>query len=181
MFRITVLRRGVPEQVFDLRDPLVRIGRGAGNEVLLRDPDKTVSRNHARIVRSGDGWVFLDNGSQNGSWVDGGPVDRVRLAGGMTIALGDYELRCESHSRTALSPDAETRLETGHVGARPPVSPPAPPGLAERQASLASRASPRVERHLVSAIADNATAPPEPSAPPAGADGDSLEPTRLGK
>ena len=88
----------------------LRIGRGASNELLLRDPDKTVSRTHARIVRSGDGWTFIDQDSLNGSWMSGELVERVRLAPGMTITLGDYELRCEARDLRRARPEEQTRI-----------------------------------------------------------------------
>jgi pSer/pThr/pTyr-binding forkhead associated (FHA) protein len=110
MLRITILRRGVPEHVVDLSDRLLRIGRGVANELLLTDPENTVSRTHARIVRSGDGWTFIDQDSLNGSWMDGQLVERVRLAPGMVITLGDYELRCEARDMRGARPDEETRL-----------------------------------------------------------------------
>lgn len=112
MLRLTILRRGTPEHVVDLIDRNLCIGRGASNELLLRDPGKTVSRTHARIERSGGRWVYIDQDSLNGSWVRGQLVDRVELGPGVVITMGDYELRCESVA-TGLHVQDETLVDAG--------------------------------------------------------------------
>lgn len=48
------------------------IGRDPECEVHLAD--RQVSRRHATIRRDGDGWVIEDNGSKNGTWMNGAPV-----------------------------------------------------------------------------------------------------------
>ena len=111
MLQITLLRRGTPEQVVELREPAtLRIGRGAGNEILLHDPDKTVSRTHGEVRREAVGWVFIDNDSQNGSWVEGRRMDRVVLRAGVSVSFGDYELVC---SGIATPPGAEDQTRLG--------------------------------------------------------------------
>ena len=55
--------------------PSVLVGRqldGPGLSIL----EASVSRHHARIERSGDEWEVRDLGSSNGTFIDGGPVDR---------------------------------------------------------------------------------------------------------
>ena len=186
MFRITISRRGSPEHVFDLRDRLLRIGRGAGNEILLRDPDKTVSRNHARIIRSGDGFVYVDHESQNGSWVNGQVVDRVALVDGLTITIGEYELRCETRQVVALGPDEETLAAAG--GAIVPVAlrVPAPAVVPLRAAAIPvpkpRRPGTSVPTHRGAGVAsrhDVAHVASQPDAPTMAVDrpDDGLEPT----
>lgn len=119
MLRIILSRLGSPEHAIDLHDRTLRIGRGAGNEILLRDPDKTVSRTHGEVRREAVGWVFIDNDSQNGSWVEGRRVDRVVLKEGVAISFGDYELTCEG---TGVTHDGETVLDerAGEYDLTPP-------------------------------------------------------------
>lgn len=69
------------------------IGRGAGNDLLL--PGFAVSRRHAELVRSERGYVLRDLGSRNGLTVDGERHDRVLLAPGVTVVLGDFDLTLE--------------------------------------------------------------------------------------
>jgi hypothetical protein len=72
-----------------LRDAL-RIGRADDNDVVLRDG--RVSREHARIVADEGGFAIEDAGSSNGTFVNGKPVRRARLAPGMKLVLGETVL-----------------------------------------------------------------------------------------
>lgn len=59
------------------------IGRnGAGREYLSTIP--TVSREHCRVTQDSRGWVLIDNGSTNGTWVNG-----VRITAPTPINNGD--------------------------------------------------------------------------------------------
>lgn len=74
------------ESVFseaDLAAPLT-LGRDPGNRVVFEDADDAVSRNHARIERTAEGYRLIDPGSANGSF-----VNRVRVAGESALAHGD--------------------------------------------------------------------------------------------
>jgi ABC transport system ATP-binding/permease protein len=68
------------------------IGRGAQNDLVLDDPEKIVSRFHAELRPSGEGYVLIDLNSQNGTWVDERRVDRVVLRAGVPVAIGPYRL-----------------------------------------------------------------------------------------
>jgi DNA-binding NtrC family response regulator len=84
------------------RDPhvdLVTIGRGPtrghtfesgpeGRILRVRVPDPRMSARHARIVREGSAFVLEDEGSTNGTRVDGERIGRVRLDDGALIELG---------------------------------------------------------------------------------------------
>ena len=54
-------------RVFDAELDIVRIGRGATNDLVLEDTH--VSTEHARVVSSVDGFVLEDLGSTNGTWL----------------------------------------------------------------------------------------------------------------
>ena len=64
----------------------VRFGRSAQCDVVLEDGG--ISREHAELERSGDGWVIADLGSRNGTYVNDEPVHRTRLRSGDRIRLG---------------------------------------------------------------------------------------------
>ena len=70
---------------FRIEHPLVHIGRSAHNEVVLGD--ESISGSHATLQRRRDGWVVADQGSTNGTYVDG---DRVQ---GELFLRGPCELR----------------------------------------------------------------------------------------
>jgi FHA domain/Domain of unknown function (DUF4388) len=76
-----------PDNVFPLLDSEQTIGRAPGNSIVV--PDGSVSSNHARIVRSPEGFVLEDLQSRNGTFVNGERVEGKRLlADGDLIRLG---------------------------------------------------------------------------------------------
>ncbi len=72
-----------PETKDVMSNRIVLIGRGPGNDIVLRD--QSVSLQHARIVVGEDGLVLEDLGSRNGTFV-GAPPQRITSA---TISLDD--------------------------------------------------------------------------------------------
>ncbi len=82
----------------------VDIGRGAERaathasaggraQLDLRLPSTAISKAQARLVKSGDAWIFEDAGSRNGSYVNGKRVQRVTLQDGDLLELGSVFLR----------------------------------------------------------------------------------------
>ena len=63
------------------------IGRAAGCDFVLDEP--TVSRRHAVLRRTPEGWAVRDLGSTNGTRVNGWLVDDAPLRVGDELALGD--------------------------------------------------------------------------------------------
>ena len=80
-------------RVLELHTPVV-IGRLAECDLVLTDA--SISRRHARVERSADGWVVRDEGSRNGLWSEGERVPVLRLTPGMEFRLGEVALRLES-------------------------------------------------------------------------------------
>lgn len=104
---ILVLPSGQEEE-FTLANPTVSIGRGTHNDIVLGDAK--VSRTHVQLECSSGGCTLTDAGSVNGTFVNGGRVERTVLAPGDTIALGDTTLRFQA---TALREELEiTRIDT---------------------------------------------------------------------
>jgi DNA-binding NtrC family response regulator len=72
----------------------------------LRVPDRWASGQHALLERRGDADVLRDNGSRNGTYVNGRVIDEHRLADGDLIEIG-HSLFCyriaESSAVDALS------------------------------------------------------------------------------
>ena len=89
------------------------IGRDPAVEYSIDDP--TVSRRHAELVRSADGWRLRDLGSANGTFVNNRPLDQrpVLLADGDQLRLGHLHLRVfVSPSGETLSPMAMTQVSS---------------------------------------------------------------------
>jgi hypothetical protein len=77
-----------------LDGPLVRIGRGGENQVVLADPK--VSRHHGELrVRRGT-LVYRDLGSTNGSLVNGTKISEMAVGLGDRIEVGDTTIVVES-------------------------------------------------------------------------------------
>ena len=66
------------------------MGRDPANGIFLND--MTVSRSHAKIIRSVAGTVIEDLGSLNGTWVDGAIVNSAPLHDGSSVQIGTFTL-----------------------------------------------------------------------------------------
>lgn len=77
-------------EIYPLRDSRIAIGRHPDADVFL--DDVTVSRNHAVLEREGTGWVIIDEGSLNGTFVNRRRGDRTVLSDGDEIQVGKYRL-----------------------------------------------------------------------------------------
>jgi transcriptional regulator with PAS, ATPase and Fis domain len=73
----------------------VSIGRGperravdGGDRLRLDLPDRWISTQHARLMRAGDRWAIEDEGSRNGSRVNGERVERKVLSDGDVVECG---------------------------------------------------------------------------------------------
>ncbi|MBI2942742.1 MAG: sigma 54-interacting transcriptional regulator, partial [Candidatus Wallbacteria bacterium] len=91
MDRLVVLREGVVTHLLELAPGELSIGRDAANHVVLDHP--SVSRNHARLVSSGDSWTLSDLGSTNGILIDGKFVGAGQLAVGAIAQVGAFALQ----------------------------------------------------------------------------------------
>lgn len=78
-------------QDFPLSGDEVVIGRAADNPVSI--PDTSVSRKHAVVRKTAEGWAVSDLGSGNGTLLNGAPIsDETVLNDGDVITMGDTEL-----------------------------------------------------------------------------------------
>jgi type VI secretion system FHA domain protein len=107
------------------------LGRSPGNELVLDDPGKYISRIHARIEYRDGGYSLVDVGS-NPSLVNDRPVGAGRsaqLADGDRITLGDYQLvvqvEPEAVAAPAQLPPSPLQLEPAPAAVAPdlPVDP----------------------------------------------------------
>jgi hypothetical protein len=117
---ILVVERGpVPTTQFSLQGNQVSVGRSAGNDLVLADPE--ISRRHMRVIRRADGFAVEDTGSTNGTFVNGQRISHLTLLqDGDTIDLGDtVRLRFMSLAPAPQAPVDPAEKPT-HVS--PPVA-----------------------------------------------------------
>ncbi|HVR70626.1 MAG TPA: FHA domain-containing protein [Vicinamibacteria bacterium] len=102
------------------------MGRDPSCAVVLED--KSVSRRHALVERRGESWYVVDQGSANGTFLDGTPVAEAELRDGQELRLGTLPLGVELESEmpqtilmsspaaAAVSPDgaADADLPSAH-------------------------------------------------------------------
>ena len=82
--------------VFEIGKPVITIGRGSANDLVLNDP--SVSRFHAVLKKSSDESVSIaDRGSTNGVLVEGLRIaDETPIASGAKVKIGIYDLKLEA-------------------------------------------------------------------------------------
>ena len=79
--------RGVDQgSRFEIDETPQGLGRGVRNEIRILDTE--VSRQHAQIVYEDGGYVLVDKGSSNGTFVNGKQVRRKKLENGDQIQIG---------------------------------------------------------------------------------------------
>jgi signal transduction histidine kinase len=82
-----IITKGVDEgKQFDLSGEHVGIGRDGSNRIKLHDTE--VSRRHAELVRTAEGYRLVDRGSANGSFVNGQSIRDLLLQAGDQIQIG---------------------------------------------------------------------------------------------
>ena len=89
MMRLVVEQGKLAGHGYDLTRPAIVIGRGQDCDIIL--DEHQVSRQHARLQQSPEGWTLLDLGSTNGTLVNGQPLKAhapYALQPGDRVSLG---------------------------------------------------------------------------------------------
>ncbi len=86
MPRLIVTKGADEGKQFELSADTLSIGRDASNPLRLHDTE--VSRRHAELRRTADGYRLTDVGSANGSFVNGQSVKDVLLKTGDQVQIG---------------------------------------------------------------------------------------------
>jgi type VI secretion system FHA domain protein len=90
-------REQTVERAFD--HARITIGRGVGNNFVLKDPTRVVSAKHAEIRGRQGVWSVCDVGSTNGTILNGtkiAPKEEHELHNGDRITIGPYQLLFQS-------------------------------------------------------------------------------------
>jgi hypothetical protein len=114
------------EQLVELREARLQIGRGRENGLVLPGAEKGVSRTHAELRLENGRYVIVDLQSQNGTWVNGRRVDRAEVPPGGEIAIGEYRLTIESGVSPGGAEARTASFEDMRLRERPAVAPPIP-------------------------------------------------------
>ncbi len=104
---LVVDEEGEAPRVLEVATTPFRIGRRAGNDLVLADYG--VSRDHSLIEREGDGWRVVDLGAANGTFLNGQrlpPSAPTRLAPGDEIRIGRATLHFSLRPPTPGAPGA---------------------------------------------------------------------------
>jgi transcriptional regulator with GAF, ATPase, and Fis domain len=127
---------------------LVTFGRGdrswlrdtaAGlRRLALKLPDRWMSNDHGRLVRTPDGWLLEDERSKNGCVVNGKVTRRIMLADGDVVELGAHVLLFQ---HAASAPGAALDRRADELAAPTPALATFHPALADRFAALAQVAA----------------------------------------
>jgi pSer/pThr/pTyr-binding forkhead associated (FHA) protein len=88
---VLVVKRGPQAgSRFSLDNPVTTAGRHPESDIFL--DDITVSRRHAEIERSGDGYRVRDVGSLNGTYLNRERIEQAELANGDELQIGKFKL-----------------------------------------------------------------------------------------
>jgi type VI secretion system protein len=105
------------------------IGRLPDNDLVLEDPERFVSRQHARI-EYGDGNYLLHDVGGNDSLLNGsalGGTRIARLSDGDRIEIGDYVIEVRVSAETAAEPSGEAQAGAQTVVPTPGIRTPRQP------------------------------------------------------
>ena len=91
MPRLIILPKGQSVRQITIKGSTTTIGRQEGNALVLSSD--RISRLHAVIEWDGDHYSVTDNGSTNGTFVNGKRVQRQTLRNGDMLSIGDCEVR----------------------------------------------------------------------------------------
>jgi type VI secretion system FHA domain protein len=141
------------------------IGRADGNQLVLPDPERTVSRVHARIVYRATGYAIIDCGS-NPIAVRGTPLGsghECPLEIGDQVQIGGYLLEVAAPSPAVDDPFADL------FGEAPALALPTAPAVGARPATTASRsgvaAAPTAPVRRAAALESSSAPPPAAGIP----------------
>ncbi len=139
-----IVRTGLLKgQRLPVRLPIVNIGRANYNDVVL--PDDSVSTLHAKLQRREGVWMLEDQGSTNGTLVDGLPVEgEAALPPGAIVRFGSVQTIFEPLDDSAeIQKGGSTRVIHSFPPPPPPAGPSRPGSSGLGPGSQGGGASPR--------------------------------------
>jgi len=98
--KLIVIEQG-KKQVYSLTRDVTTLGRAPDSHIPVRDP--RASRRHAEFQRVGDDYFAVDQGSQNGTLVNGSHVEKRVLRRGDLVEIGAVQIFFEEEDERKLS------------------------------------------------------------------------------
>ena len=115
MMRLVVEEGKLAGHGYDLTRPVIVIGRGQDCDIIL--DEHQVSRHHARLQQTAQGWTLVDLGSTNGTQVNGQPLaahEPRPLQPGDRVALGSAVLSLQQPVASEPAPQVRPQRNTPH-------------------------------------------------------------------
>lgn len=110
--RLTVLSSNFAGVEYELGEPTMVLGRTDDNDVVINH--RSISRNHAKIVREDGRYTIVDLQSSNGVRVNNEEYDKVELRRGDLIDLGHVRLRfADAGDDYVFKPEDVSDVSTG--------------------------------------------------------------------
>jgi len=114
--RLLIIGDDGDERAVELTERTVQIGRGPGNDIVLPDAHKGVSRTHAELRFRNGRCVLVDLQSQNGTFLNGERIEHAEVPFGAEIGVGSYRLRIERNGTAAADGDSAIQPPPSTVG-----------------------------------------------------------------
>lgn len=114
MAKITVYFGNDIQSERTLDKPELKIGRAIDCDIVV--DNLGVSRHHCTIVQDDTKWVVVDGGSNNGTFVNGGKINRHTLQNNDRVVLGKHSLVFDSHGQADDASSAGRKASAGMGG-----------------------------------------------------------------
>jgi len=109
MYSLTITHNNNPVDEYTLRQEIVTIGRGSGNDIQLFDT--TISQHHAQFLVAADSLYIEDLGSTNGTYVNGRRIKKQLLKSGDQVMIGQHKLSFDHFGRAEQGEEQEPTLQ----------------------------------------------------------------------
>ena len=97
---------GMAERTYEFEKGEISLGALEDNDVMLND--ETVSRYHCKIVQEDTGYVLVDLGSTNGTFINKVRIREAFLKPGCTLTVGKTDLKFNAREEeVAITPSAK--------------------------------------------------------------------------
>jgi pSer/pThr/pTyr-binding forkhead associated (FHA) protein len=102
--RLVVRLKGRPLKTYPFAGAEMSIGRLPENDIVI--DNLSVSRRHAAISSTNEGFTLRDLGSKNGTLLNGKPASDAKLSNGDIITIGKYEILFQIPTFEAGNPES---------------------------------------------------------------------------
>src|SRR4029453_3717196 len=127
--RLLIIGDDGVERAVELTERTIQIGRGPGNDVVLPDAHKGVSRTHAELRFRNGRCVLVDLQSQNGTFLNGERIEHAEVPFGAEIGGGRYRVRIAR----GAAPGSPSGAPAPGAKTNPPASRRRPPSAMPRE------------------------------------------------